>query len=209
MSNTSSHLRVGSLAGGWRGGGVTKTCEVCAALFVVPRSKASRLKSCSLACGRVRRVKPKPFCAACGSRRVKRFVRTYCSPACSSASRPPRPVRTDLRYITAGKHSHVKIVEQVLGKTLPQGAHIHHVNGNGRDNSHSNLVVCQNQSYHLLLHSRLRVLRRGGNPHTQRICGRCNSIFDIGKMIGWDGNGYKCRSCYVSYYREATRERPT
>lgn len=53
---------------------------------------------------------------------------------------------------------HVLVVEKALGKYLPQGSEIHHVNGNGLDNRNFNLVLCQDRSYHFLLHKRKRQL---------------------------------------------------
>jgi len=51
---------------------------------------------------------------------------------------------------------HRLVVEKALGKPLPKGAVIHHLNGNKADNRPCNLVVCPNEAYHNLLHSRQR-----------------------------------------------------
>ena len=54
---------------------------------------------------------------------------------------------------------HVLVAERALGKPLPKGAIVHHVNGKPWDNfTPFNLVVCPNQDYHLLLHRRAREL---------------------------------------------------
>jgi len=71
---------------------------------------------------------------------------------------------------------HRIIVERVLGKPLPDGAQVHHVDGNKRNNAHSNLVVCHDAAYHRLLHYRLRVRRAGGNPNTDGVCGCCGLV---------------------------------
>jgi len=67
---------------------------------------------------------------------------------------------------------HVLVVESVTGRPLPDRAVVHHVNGNPTDNSPSNLVVCEDQSYHMLLHSRQGALLACGNPNYRkcRIC---------------------------------------
>jgi hypothetical protein len=72
------------------------------------------------------------------------------------------------RTVTA----HRAVVEDALGKPLPAGAVIHHVDGNGLNNRPSNLVVCQDQEYHRLLHRRAKALKACGNP-TWRRCSKC------------------------------------
>lgn len=71
---------------------------------------------------------------------------------------------------------HVIVAEAALGKSLPQGAVIHHVDGNNQNNSPSNLVICQDQAYHMLLHARQRVYDAGGDPNTQKICTACKAV---------------------------------
>lgn len=54
---------------------------------------------------------------------------------------------------------HVVIAEKALGKPLPKGAVVHHVDGDPAANRKPwNLVVCPNQDYHLLLHRRAQAL---------------------------------------------------
>lgn len=66
-------------------------------------------------------------------------------------------------FSTGNRLKHILIVENVLGHSLPPAAEIHHVDGNGRNNIHSNLVVCPSHAYHFLLHRRERALRECGN----------------------------------------------
>lgn len=65
-------------------------------------------------------------------------------------------------YITVdGKAiaEHVHLAEKALGKKLPKGAEVHHMNNIPWDNhTPFNLVVCQDSEYHKLLHKRAKAL---------------------------------------------------
>lgn len=92
------------------------------------------------------------------------------------------PSEYQLARGSSGIREHVRVAEEALGKKLPPGAQVHHVNGDKRDNRNSNLVICENQEYHSLLHVRARVLRAGGDPDTQRICWGCRRLTLIEDM---------------------------
>lgn len=79
-------------------------------------------------------------------------------------------------------YEHVVIAERALGKRLPPGADVHHVDGNRRNNANANLVICQDRLYHMLLHVRARVLSAGGNPNTDLVCSACKAIKPIGEF---------------------------
>lgn len=100
--------------------------------------------------------------------------------------------------------AHVVIAEAALGRPLPSGAQVHHVDGNKFNNANSNLVICQNQKYHRLLHVRQRVLMAGGDPNTQRICTTCQRLVLIVDLVGGitRPSNY-CRQCN----RETARRR--
>ena len=73
-------------------------------------------------------------------------------------------------YIAAGSkfadgYEHVRIAENALGKKLPKGAHVHHVDGDETNNAPSNLVVCQDARYHNLLHYRQRAIDATGDAN--------------------------------------------
>ena len=74
------------------------------------------------------------------------------------------------KYVWRNMLVHVLIAERLLGKELPRGAEIHHVDGNGRNNAHSNLVICPNHSYHALLHTRTEALDACGNADWRKCC---------------------------------------
>lgn len=69
---------------------------------------------------------------------------------------------------------HILIAERALGHYLPGGAAVHHVDGNKSNNTHANLVICQDNVYHALLHKRERAHRATGDPH-KRHCPDCDT----------------------------------
>jgi hypothetical protein len=60
-------------------------------------------------------------------------------------------------------YEHIAVAERALGKMLPVGAQVHHINGDRSDNRPGNLVVCQDDGYHKLLHQRQAALEACGN----------------------------------------------
>jgi hypothetical protein len=70
------------------------------------------------------------------------------------------------------QRKHVVIAEYVLGRELKNGEEVHHIDGNKRNNCKNNLVICENRSYHLLLHYRQDALNATGDPNSKR-CGIC------------------------------------
>jgi hypothetical protein len=73
------------------------------------------------------------------------------------------------------KRIYVRIVEKALGKELPAGAIIHHVDCDRSNNRNDNLVILQDTGEHLRLHRRLAVLKAGGNPWTEQLCCVCHT----------------------------------
>lgn len=67
---------------------------------------------------------------------------------------------------------HIAVAEKALGKKLPKGAEVHHVNGNPADNRNANLVICQDHKYHSLLHMREDALAVTGDAN-MRLCKIC------------------------------------
>lgn len=79
---------------------------------------------------------------------------------------------------------HILIVERAMGKPLPLGAEAHHVNEIPNDNRNSNLVVCQNHAYHILLHQRRRALQACGHA-AWRKCRFCKKYDDPVNLHIW------------------------
>lgn len=95
---------------------------------------------------------------------------------------------------------HVYVAERALGRLLPDGVEVHHVDGDPTNNRNANLVICQDKAFHKLLHARSRVVRAGGNPNTQKVCGQCDSVKDLGEFNVMranksSGRQSACREC--------------
>ena len=83
---------------------------------------------------------------------------------------------------------HILVAEKALGRPLPPKAVVHHVDQDRANNANRNLVVCQNATYHALLHSRQRALRACGNPKWLR-CKLCGKYGDPETEMGGIRNG--------------------
>jgi hypothetical protein len=82
--------------------------------------------------------------------------------------RPDHPRADGIGYVL----EHVLVAEEVLGKPLPAGAVVHHVNGDRADNRKANLVICQDNGYHQTIHRRQRALEACGNANWMK-CKYC------------------------------------
>lgn len=99
---------------------------------------------------------------------------------------------------------HRDVAEAALGKSLPKGACVHHVNEIKNDNTNSNLVICQDNAYHRLLHRRTNAYNATGNADAQK-CNLCKEyILSDGPLIGsWDRGRAYHKSCGSLYKRKS------
>jgi hypothetical protein len=98
---------------------------------------------------------------------------------------------------------HVLVAEAALGKALPAGAEVHHVDENTLNNAGRNLVICQDRAYHKLLHARTRIVKAGGNPNTERVCSRCKSVLAVAAFNRLKADYQTaCRACQKLYFAE-------
>jgi hypothetical protein len=99
---------------------------------------------------------------SCGCNRVKSLVNERGEYSVGSGY---------IRKQGSKKHLHTLIAEQAIGRELKGEERVHHIDYNRSNNAHTNLVICPNQKYHLLLHARQLILENGGHPDTHAWCG--------------------------------------
>jgi len=84
----------------------------------------------------------------------------------------------------------VYVSEKVLGHKLPTKAVVHHIDGNKSNDSKSNLIICQDNAYHFLLHQRAKALKACGHASWYR-CHVCKEYGPIGEIERTkDGSSY-------------------
>lgn len=97
---------------------------------------------------------------------------------------------------------HILLAERALGRKLPPGAQVHHVNEIQNDNKPGNLVLCEDQAYHRLLHRRARALRATGCALANK-CVRCKQWAMPGdETIKQTGRQFVHPACASSYGKQ-------
>lgn len=110
-------------------------------------------------------------------------------------------------FKTVGKKTtylHIQAAEKALGRPLPKGAEVHHVNGNPADNRNSNLVICKDHKYHSLLHMRSGALLITGNANL-RMCCVCQ-IYDNPVRMRSSGNRVYHANCMAFRSRQRRKQ---
>jgi hypothetical protein len=82
---------------------------------------------------------------------------------------PGHPRANESGYV----YRNILIAEKAIGKFLHSKYPVHH--WKNIDDDHS-IVICENKSYHKLLHRRKMILDLGGNPNTHEFCFNCKTI---------------------------------
>jgi hypothetical protein len=90
---------------------------------------------------------------------------------------------------------HLVVAIAVMGKDLPKGAQVHHA-GDRSDNR--SLVICEDQSYHQLLHVRTRALEVTGDANLRRctFCKKWDLPENGMRIVSPGAHHIRCRSEY-------------
>lgn len=71
---------------------------------------------------------------------------------------------------------HIYVAETITGITLKSKNKLHHIDGNRLNNSPNNLVICEDDCYHQLIHLRYEALKATGDPNLLW-CSGCKEYF--------------------------------
>ena len=127
------------------------------------------------------------------------YIRVHAPDHPRALKRPKHPPKYVLE--------HIIVAEKALGKFLPVGVVVHHVNRDRADNERQNLVICQDAAYHQLLHARQRVVDAGGDPNTEYPCASCRAVLPYEAFhrvkVNWTGRSWNCRECVNKAERSA------
>lgn len=111
-------------------------------------------------------------------------------------------------YVSQGHTRKVKrcrwIAEKALGKALPSKSIVHHVDGNPTNDKPSNLVICPDQAYHKLLHSRQEALEATGDANAVR-CMYCSEWDTENNMSSYVNKGRGSYKWTRWYHAECNR----
>ena len=102
---------------------------------------------------------------------------------------------------------HILVVERAIGRLLRRPECVHHINGDRADNRGANLVACQDQAYHSLLHQRARALAACGHA-AWLTCNYCKQWADpvqlyVGRPSRGRLAGVYHRACRAAHRRAA------
>lgn len=110
---------------------------------------------------------------------------------------PGHPKANNKGYVNA----HVLMAEIALGKPLPVGAVVHHVDDKERTVVTRRLVICQNQAYHRLIHKRQRALLKCGNANWL-VCRVCKAHDDPSRLVIYPRTSHGIDNRTIIQHRE-------
>lgn len=105
------------------------------------------------------------------------------------------------------QREHIAIAEKAMGRPLPPKAEVHHVDGDKANNAPTNLVVCPDRAYHMLLHLRQRAYDACGHSDWRK-CWLCQKYDKPDNMKLCEGRAQaEHRRCRTQYWLKKIRAR--
>jgi hypothetical protein len=164
------------------------------------------MKLCECGCGQPTKIAPQSHTRdgfVLGQPR--RFIAGH-----HSRVRPAKDYPTALpSVLSRTRLVHRQRAERALGRVLPRTAVVHHADGSKRPDAQ--LVICDSPAYHQFLHTRMRIVARGGNPDTEKICKACQIVKPRTAFVSvrsrYDGLDFECRACKNERSRAAYARR--
>lgn len=103
----------------------------------------------------------------------------------------------------AGRLEHIAVAEKALGKTLPSGAIVHHMDYNKTNNAPRNLLVCS-RAYHRIIHQRTDAYNACGHADWRKcsICGEYSPKEALSGFGATGTSGYH-NACRREKYRQS------
>lgn len=101
------------------------------------------------------------------------------------------------------------VAEKAPGKPLPEQAVVHHIDKNPGEDNNSNLVICENDDYHKLLHRRERAYLACGNPNFRKcwICKTYDSVDNLYIPPKSATGSIRHRKCMYEYNKQLINKR--
>jgi hypothetical protein len=93
---------------------------------------------------------------------------------------------------------YINVAEKALGKPLPKGSIVHHWDKDKLNSNPENLLICPDQTYHLLIHQRMRAYDACGHADWL-ICRYCGK-YDDPKNLSVHKRAYH-KKCMREYMR--------
>jgi hypothetical protein len=104
---------------------------------------------------------------------------------------------------------HILIMEKINGGPLPDGAEVHHIDGNRKNNDPSNLVLCSDRKEHMILERKQKRMAEFGTLDIKR-CPECEVVKRLddfhNNRNSWDGKTNVCKECSCERTRRYNRE---
>lgn len=95
---------------------------------------------------------------------------------------------------------HVVVAERALGRVLPRGVVVHHIDENPANNALNNLVICPNQGYHNIIHGRMKAFAVSGDAN-KKPCKFCGQYDDVVKLVKNTTSHYH-KSCRAAAFHK-------